>query len=60
LRCRWTWKRVLGLVYYVLAVLVLVHHYVICGVWFELEDVLHHEVIALVAVTIATLLVFDP
>ena len=53
-------KRLLGIAYYIITAVVIIHHYIICGKWFELEDILHHEVLALVSATIATMLFLDP
>jgi len=53
-------KQFLGIIYYIIAVLVVLHHFWICGKWFELEDILHHETIVVVSIAIATLLCFDP
>jgi len=30
-----------------LAILLFIHHFLICGRWIDLEDILHHEIIEL-------------
>jgi hypothetical protein len=44
-------KAVVGLVFVIVGLLIVIHHFLICGRLFDLKDILHHEFFWAVAFT---------
>lgn len=54
-----TLRKALIFLYLLISALLVVHHYIICGKWFDLDQLIHHEVVEVGFIGGALALIID-